>query len=103
MAVVNDFEYRLGVIEANEKNIFHQLDEIKAENKAIRELAQSVGIIAAKTNQTASEVAKIGARLDEIEAVPTRNAITVKNAIISAAASAIVGGLLGAIMTLIIK
>jgi len=62
---------RLAKLEADEKNIFHQLTEIKEEVKDIRRLTLAVEKIAVKTESIDSKVDEMGTRISAVEREPT--------------------------------
>lgn len=96
-------EERLALCEANDKNIFHQLDEIKAEQKEQGRLVIAVEKLASKTDTIAEKVDKIDGKLETIEAEPVRQYNRIKDIVITAIITAIVGALVGSVLTLILK
>ena len=100
---MSTIEERLTLCEANDKNIFHQLDEIKQEQKEQGRLVVAVEKLANKTDTIAEKVDKIDGKLETIEAEPGRQYNRVKDIVITAIITAIVGAIVGSILTLIIK
>lgn len=96
-------EERLTLCEANDKNIFHQLDEIKAEQKEQGRLVVAVEKLANKTDTIADKVDKIDGKLETIEAEPGRQYNRVKDIIITAIITAIVGAIVGSVLALVLK
>lgn len=96
-------EERLTLCEANDKNIFHQLDEIKAEQKEQGRLVVAVEKLANKTDTIAEKVDKINGKLETIEAEPGRQYNRVKDIVVTAIITAIVGAIVGSVLTLILK
>lgn len=96
-------EERLTLCEANDKNIFHQLDEIKAEQKEQGRLVVAVEKLANKTDTIAEKVDKIDGKLETIEAEPGQHYNRVKDIVITAIITAIVGAIVGSVLTLIMK
>ena len=96
-------EERLTVLETNDKNIFHQLDEIKAEQKEQGRLVVAVEKLANKTDTIAEKVDKIDGKLETIEAEPGRQYNRVKDIVITAIITTIVGAIVGSVLTLIMK
>lgn len=96
-------EERLALCEANDKNIFHQLDEIKAEQKEQSRLVVAVEKLANKTDNIAEKVDRIDSKIETIEAEPVRQYNRVKDIVITAIITAIVGALVGSVLTLILK
>lgn len=60
-------EERIAVLEANDRNIFHQLDEHKLAIENIQRLVISVEKIADKTNSISDKVDQIDERLNQVE------------------------------------
>ena len=100
---MSTIEERLTLCEANDKNIFHQLDEIKQEQKEQGRLVVAVEKLANKTDTIAEKVDKIDGKLETIEAEPGRQYNRVKDIVITAIITAIVGAIVGSILTMIIK
>ena len=98
-----DLNERVASLEAQEKNVFHQLDEIKEDVKDIRRLTVAVEKIAEQTNTTAEQVHGINSRLDTLEHAPVADARHYKRIVISSIITGIVGVLLGAVLSLILK
>lgn len=107
-------EERLTLCEANDKNIFHQLDEIKDELKDQRNLVVAVEKIATETKQIAEKVDridkrtgdaadKLAARVSDLEAVPGRNYNRIKDITLTAIITGVLGTLIGAVLALILK
>lgn len=107
-------EERLTLCEANDKNIFHQLDEIKDELKDQRNLVVAVEKIATETKQIAEKVDridkrtgdaadKLAARVSDLEAVPGRNYNRIKDIALTAIITGVLGTLIGAVLALILK
>ncbi len=94
---------RLAKLEADGKNIFHQLDEIKNEVRDIRRLTSAVEKIAVKTDDTAQRVADISERLECVEQTPAEDFKYYKRSLLSSLATGIIGLILGAVFSLIIK
>ena len=101
--MMSTIEERLTLCEANDKNIFHQLDEIKQEQKEQGRLVVAVEKLANKTDTIAEKVDKIDGKLETIEAEPGRQYNRVKDIVITAIITAIVGAIVGSILTMIIK
>ena len=96
-------EERVTVLEINDKNIFHQLDEIKAEQKEQGRLVVAVEKLANKPDTIAEKVDKIDGKLETIEAEPGRQYSRVKDIVITAIITAIVGAIVGSVLTLIMR
>lgn len=96
-------EERLTALEINDKNIFHQLDEIKAEQKEQGRLVVAVEKLANKTDTIAEKVDRIDSKIETIEAEPKQNYNRVKDIVLTAIITGVIGALLGAIMAAILK
>ena len=107
-------EERIIALEVNDKNIFHQIDEIKEELKDQRKLVIAVEKIATETKQIAEKVDridkrtgdqadKLAARVTTLEAEPGRQYNRVKDIVVTAIITAIVGTIVGSVLTLIMK
>lgn len=94
---------RLTRLEADEKNIFHQLSEIKDEVRDIRRLTAAVEKIAVKTDSIDLKVGDMGNRISALEKEPAESMSHYKKAIISALITTIIGTLAGAFFTFILK
>lgn len=96
-------EERLTALEINDKNIFHQLDEIKAEQKEQGRLVVAVEKLANKTDTIAEKVDRIDSKIETIEAEPGKHYNRVKDIVLTAIITGVIGALLGAIMAAILK
>lgn len=94
---------RISALEANNKTLFHKVDELKEDIRDIRRLTIAVEKIASKVDNIDSKVNGIDERLQTVEHIPSDNWTKFKQAIISSIVSVIVGGLLGALIALVIK
>lgn len=98
-----DINERVARLEADEKNIFHQLTEIKDEVKDIRRLTNAVEKIAVKTESIDSKVDDMGEKIFVLENKPAADFVHYKRLIIGAAATALVSTVAVALFSLIIK
>lgn len=98
-----DLNERVASLEAQDKNIFHQLDEIKEEVRDIRRLTVAVEKVAEQTRLTAEQVSGINDRLDTLEHAPVEQAEYYKRTIWSCIITGVISILIGAFFTLIIK
>ena len=98
-----ELEERIAVCEANDKNIFHQLDELKTEVRDMHDLAASVKVIATKTDEINTKVDGIGNRLEKVERVPAEDYRHYKRLIYGCIITGIVGAIIGSIFALILK
>ncbi|MBQ8338220.1 MAG: hypothetical protein IJY33_03665 [Oscillospiraceae bacterium] len=92
---------RVAKLEADEKNIFHQLTEIKDEVKDIRRLTNAVEKIAVKTESIDSKVDEMGLRISAVERDPSDSFKHYKRLIAGAVISAAVSSIIVAILALI--
>lgn len=95
------YEERLAVLEANDKNIFHQLNEMKEEIKVLRELATAVQQLADKQENNTALLLKLDSRLDTIESRPAADLAHYKKIAITAVISGVVGAVLSAVLSII--
>ena len=96
-------EERLTALEINDKNIFHQLDEIKAEQKEQGRLVVAVDKLANKTDTIAEKVDRIDSKIETIEAEPRQKYNRVKDIVLTAIITGVVGTLIGAFLAMILK
>lgn len=94
---------RLARLEADEKNIFHQLSEIKDEVKDIRRLTAAVEKIAIKTESIDLKVDDMGSRLSAVENEPADSYRHYKKLAAGSALTAVVSAACAAILALIMK
>ncbi len=96
-------EERIAILEANEKTIFHRLDETKQDIRVLQELTQAVQKIADRTDNTAALLEKVDKRLAKIERKPAADFTYYKRALVSAVISGVGGVLIGAVFAVILK
>lgn len=96
-------EERLSALETDQKNIFHQLDEIKQEQKDQRQLIVVVEQIASKTNVIAGKVNQIDERMTNLEQEPARAYKKYKETIITSVITLILGAIVGGLLALLLK
>ena len=94
---------RLAKLEAEQRNIFHQLSEIKSEVKDIRRLINAVEKIAIKTESIDGKVDEMGMRISELEKNPAENFLHYKRLAAGAVISAFVSSVVVAILALIMR
>ncbi len=92
---------RIAVLEANDRNIFHQLDEMKEEIKVLRELIAAVQHLADKTESNTTLLQKVDKRLENIESAPLTDLKHYKRVAVAAIITGVVSAVLGAILALI--
>ena len=107
---MSSIDERLSTLEADDKTLFHQIDELKEDVRDIRRLTIAIEKIAGKVDNIGlkvdnvdNKVNGIDERLQTVEHVPVTNWNKLKQAIISSIVSVVVGGLLGSLIALVIK
>ncbi len=93
---------RIAVLETNERNIFHQIDEMKEEIKVLRLLATAVQQLADKTENNTALLQKVDKRLANIELQPVGDYNHYKRVIVTALVTGVLGAVLGALLSTII-
>lgn len=96
-------EERIAVLEANDRNIFHQLDEHKLAIENIQRLVISVEKIADKTNSISDKVDQIDERLNQVEQQPMKRIQKAREIILTSILSTIGGLIVGILSTLLLK
>lgn len=94
---------RLAKLEADDRNIFHQLSEIKEEVKDIRRLTTAVEQIAVKTESIDNKVDSMGTRLSQVEREPGEDFRHYKRLILGAILTSTVSTVALAVLSLIMK
>lgn len=94
---------RVAALEANEKNIFHQLTEIKEDVKDIRRLTVAVERIAVKTETIDEKVDGIDKRLGNVESAPVEDYKHFKRLIIGGFITTILAAILTAVLSQILR
>lgn len=97
------YEERIAVLEANNRNIFHQLDEHKQAIDNIQRLTIAVERLVDKTNNIGDKVDQIDDRLNQVEKQPIKKWEKIRELVIAAILSAIGGVIVGVISTLLLK
>ncbi len=94
---------RVARLEADEKNIFHQLSEIKDEVKDIRRLTNAVEKIAVKTESIDIKVDEMGSRISAVEQEPAQNFRHYKKLMAGSVITALTSAITAAILALIMR
>lgn len=94
---------RVAKLEADGKNIFHQLTEIKEDVRDIRRLTAAVEKIAVKTENTARKVDDISERLESVEKTPAEDLKYYRRTAAGCLITGVIGIILGAVFALILK
>jgi chromosome condensin MukBEF ATPase and DNA-binding subunit MukB len=100
---MNPIEEKIATHDANIKSIFHQIDDVKSEIKAIHKLATSIELLAQKMNSVDEKVDNIDDRLDAIEKKDSEDIRYYKRTTISCIITGVITAILGAVFALIIK
>ncbi len=92
---------RIAVLETNERNIFHQIDEMKEEIKVLRLLATAVQQLSDKTENNTALLQRVDKRLANIELQPLGDYKHYKRVIVTALLTGVIGAVLGALLSTI--
>ena len=84
------------------KSLKHRVEEVEQKQSEIGELTQSVNKLAINMGYMLDEQKKQGERLKKLETEPADNAKYYKRAIISCVITTVLGGILGALITLLV-
>ena len=90
-------------LEADNKNIFHQLTEIKEDVRDIRQLTAAVEKIAVKTDETAKKLDGISERIEAVERLPAEDMQYYRRMAVSCIITGVIGTVLGAVLALILN
>lgn len=96
-------EERIATLEANEKNIFHQLDNHQKSIDDLTRLTLAIEKIATKTDSINEKVNQIDDRLNQVESQPIKRMYKYKELIITAILSVLAGLAVGILTTIILK
>lgn len=94
---------RIAALEADIRNIFHQLDGLKESVGDLHRLTTAVEKLATQGASTAKAVDKIDKRLEVVERMPWDEARHYRRLIIGAICSGVIGALIGAIMGVVLR
>lgn len=84
------------------KSLKHRVEEVEQKQSEIGELTQSVNKLAINMGHMLDEQKEQGERLKKLEAEPADNARYYKRTIISCVITTIIGGILGALIALLV-
>ena len=92
------------LIEANErsKSNARRINELAKEHAAIHELALSVKELAVETRSIREEVSAQGEKIEALEKAPGERWNTMTRTVLTTAASTLAGGIVGALLALLI-
>ena len=85
------------------KSLKHRVANCESENETIRSLALSVNQLAVNMEHMLTEQKEQGQRLTALERAPGEGYQRLKNTVIHCVTSSVLGALLGALMTLLLK
>lgn len=94
-------EERIACLEANVKTIFHQLDEMKLDTKAIHELAASVKLLATEMLRTRQKVEQVDDRLYKVEQQPLETYKHYKSLAVGCIITSVVGAICAFVMAFV--
>lgn len=84
------------------KSLKHRVEEVEQKQSEIGELTQSVNKLAINMGYMLDEQKEQGERLKKLEAEPADNAKYYKRTIISCVITTVIGGILGALIALLV-
>lgn len=93
---------RIAVLEANDRNIFHQIDEMKEEIKVLRELATALQQLADRTENNTALLRAVDSRLANIEQRPVADMQQIRKTAITAIVSGAIGAIMSAVAGLLL-
>lgn len=94
---------RLVKVEARASAMADRIEDIERKVEDVHRLTTAVELIAQRTATIEQKQDAFGVQLQELREAPGKRAVSLKTTIITAAASAIVSVLVGALLALIIK
>ncbi len=100
---MDNWEITLVETEARSKSNLHRINELAREHEAIHELAISVKEIAVNTQAIQRELTQQGAKIEALEKLPAQRWHTMVKALVTTCVSTLAGGVIGAVLALILK
>ncbi len=85
------------------KSNTHRIDSLERDSKTIYELAKSVEKIATNTENIQRELAQQGAKIEALEKIPAQRWNAAIKTIVTTVCSTLAGGIVGAILAMILK
>ncbi|MBQ7365002.1 MAG: hypothetical protein IJW46_05340 [Clostridia bacterium] len=85
------------------KSLAHRVASCESENETTRQLAISVNQLAVNMEHMLREQKEQGQRLTVLERAPGEGYLRLKNTVIQCLTSSILGAILGAVMTLVLR
>ena len=97
-----NLEHRLTALEKKVEFNTHEIDELKPVIKEINTMSKTMVKLVAQSKQTNENVKELKIKVDKIEAEPADDFKHYKRTIISCIFTTILGGLIGALLALVI-
>ena len=100
---MDDLAVRLAEVDQRGKSNSHRIDDLEKRADTLQELTTSVKLLAANMERMASEQMKQGDRLTALEKQPGERWNSMTRTIFTSAVSTLSGGLVGALVAMMIK
>lgn len=93
------------LIEASEraKSNTHRIDSLEQDTKTIYELAKSVEKIAINTENMQRQLQEQGSKIEALEQLPAQKWNSMVKTLVTSVATTILGGVVGAVLALVLK
>mgnify|MGYP002554208305 FL=1 len=100
---MDDLAVRLAEVDQRGKSNTHRIDDLEKRADTLQELTTSVKLLAANMERMASEQMKQGDRLTALEKQPGERWNSMTRTIFTSAVSTLSGGLVGALVAMMIR
>ncbi|WP_195376715.1 hypothetical protein [Anaerotruncus rubiinfantis] len=100
---MDDLAVRLAEVDQRGKSNSHRIDDLEKRADTLQELTTSVKLLAANMERMASEQMKQGDRLTALEKQPGERWNSMTRTIFTSAVSTLSGGLVGALVAMMMK
>lgn len=100
---MDDLAVRLAEVDQQGKSNSHRIDDLEKRADTLQELTTSVKLLAANMERMASEQMKQGDRLTALEKQPGERWNSMTRTIFTSAVSTLSGGLVGALVAMMMK
>mgnify|MGYP003285821225 FL=1 len=100
---MDDLAVRLAEVDQRGKSNTHRIDDLEKRADTLQELTTSVKLLAANMERMASEQMKQGDRLTALEKQPGERWNSMTRTIFTSAVSTLSGGLVGALVAMMMK
>ena len=100
---MDDLAVRLAEVDQRGKSNSHRIDDLEKRADTLQELTTSVKLLAANMERMASEQMKQGNRLTALEKQPGERWNSMTRTIFTSAVSTLSGGLVGALVAMMIR